>query len=72
MEEIVQLTLGGHRHPDRGDLHLVLLQGDVVPVEVAAVEDILRLIIHYRIVTGGVKFLLKHPAGIRECLIDRP
>ena len=57
MAQVVELTLHQHGNLGGGDFELVHLEGDIIPVEVPAVIDHLRLHIDHGIVVNGVKLL---------------
>ena len=52
VEEVVELPLRRHHETHHRNLHLVLLQGDIIAMEVTAVVDVAGLGIDNRVVAG--------------------
>ena len=69
MEKVIHLTFREHCHLVHGNLQLVHLERDIVSMEIAAVNDILRIHIDNRIVIDGIDLVFDNLSGIHQGLI---
>ena len=71
VEQVIHLAFREHCHLGHGNFQFVHFERDIIPMEVAAMNDIFAFNIDYRIVIHRIDFILKNLPRIHQGIIYR-